>query len=182
MHQIILITGGGRSGKSAFAQSLAERLPDRRLFLATGAALDEEMALRIRAHQQARQAASWQTLEEPLKLAEAVRSSREYGVVLVDCLTLWINNLMHAAGQSGRELDEDEVARLCRDAAAACASHPGSVLLVTNEVGLGIVPDNALARRYRDFLGRCNQIFAAAAQTVVFMSCGIPLPLKGSLP
>lgn len=182
MSRVILITGGCRSGKSAFAQTQAERLPGRRLYVATGTATDEEMRARIASHQQARRAGAWDLREEPLNLVQALHDSREYPVVLVDCLTFWIGNLMFAASRSGKELDETQAAQEARAVFDTCRSLASTVFFVTNEVGWGIVPDNALARRYRDLIGRCNQIFAAEAETAVLVTCGIPQTLKGTLP
>lgn len=179
MAQIVLVTGGARSGKSAFAQGLAESLPGRRAYLATCEPGDEEMRQRVRKHQQARARAEWDTIEEPVRLAQALAGAAGYDVVLVDCLTLWLFNLIGQEAQNDTGVDEEEVARQCRHVLAACDAHPGTVVFVTNEVGMGIVPDNWLARRYRDLVGRCNQVMAAAADRVTLVSCGIPLSLKG---
>jgi len=179
MARIALVTGGCRSGKSAYAQGLAESLPGPRAYVATCPVLDEEMRQRIEKHRQAR-SAMWQTIEEPVLLAEAIRSASAHAVVLADCLTLWINNLMYQAEQKGQDIGEDHVAGQCLTVLDACRSHAGTIIFVTNEVGMGIVPDNALARRYRDLVGRCNQTIAARADVVALVSCGIPLFLKGS--
>lgn len=179
MARIILITGGARSGKSAFAQEMAESLPGRRVFVATCEPGDEEMRERIRRHQQARAGAGWDTIEEPVHLAQALARATRYDVVLVDCLTLWISNLMHETGRDAMHVSEEEIAERCQEILAACNAHAGTVVFVTNEVGMGIVPENALARRYRDLIGRSNQIIAAAADGVTLLSCGIPIELKG---
>jgi adenosylcobinamide kinase/adenosylcobinamide-phosphate guanylyltransferase len=180
MGRIILVTGGCRSGKSRYAQALAEGLPGRRVCVATCPVLDDEMRERIRRHRQARAAAQWDTLEAPVDLAQALDRAAAYDVVLVDCLTLWVNNLMYEASERGQVVTEDEMARRCDEVLAAGRRHPGSTVFVTNEVGMGIVPENGLARRYRDLVGRCNQAIAAGADTVTLVTCGIPLTLKGA--
>lgn len=179
MAHILLVTGGARSGKSVFAQELAESLPGRRAFVATCEPGDDEMRERIRKHRQARTAEQWDTIEEPLHLEQALSDAKSYDVVLVDCLTLWVSNLMFEPGQVGRDLTEEQVVARCQEILAACETHPGTVVFVTNEVGMGIVPENDLARLYRDLIGRCNQSIAAAADGVTLLSCGIPLTLKG---
>ena len=148
--RIHLVTGGCRSGKSAYAQQLAESLPQSRVFVATAPVTDDEMRGRIEAHRRARSAQGWDTLEEQTDLERALTQAREHNVVLVDCVTLWISNLLFEAEGKGRTLCESDVAQICHrtlDAARACR---GTVIFVTNEVGYGIVPENALARRYRD--------------------------------
>ncbi len=179
MAQVILVTGGSRSGKSAYAQKIAEALPGPRAFVATCPMVDDEMRERIRKHQLERQAANWKTLEETVDLTGALRGAREsFKVVLVDCLTLWINNLMYEAQVDGRDITEDDIAHRCRELLAVCAELSDTVIFVTNEVGMGIVPDNPASRLYRDLAGRCNQIMAAGADTVTLVSCGLPLHLK----
>lgn len=167
---IHLYTGGARAGKSRLAQARAEALAERRVFVATATPLDDDMAARIARHREER-GAGWITVEEPLALPEVLPAlADEHPVVLVDCLTLWVSNLMLADGV-------DVEARV-EALAAALAGLRGNVLLVTNEVGLGIVPANDLARRYRDALGRCNQRVAAVADRVTFVVSGLPMELK----
>ncbi|MGE5477010.1 MAG: bifunctional adenosylcobinamide kinase/adenosylcobinamide-phosphate guanylyltransferase [Bacteroidales bacterium] len=164
-----LVLGGARSGKSAFAEGLLAHGPA--LYLATGQAFDDEMAERIRLHRD-RRGPHWQTMEEPLELAAALDRVLDPGrPVLVDCLTLWISNLMHA----GRDVDA-ETGILCEVLGAARAP----VVLVSNEVGLGLVPDNRLAREFRDHQGRVNQRVAQVCSRVVFVAAGLPLFLKGT--
>jgi len=179
MARIILVTGGARSGKSDCAQRLAESLPGRRAYVATCPVLDDEMRSRIAKHRQAREAGGWDTIEETLRLDEAIRAAARYEVLLVDCVTLWVNNLMYEAERSGCVVSERDVQAECGQALAAAESHDGAVIFVTNEVGMGIVPDNPLARRYRDLVGRCNQMIAAAADRVVLMVCGMEVVVKG---
>ena len=181
MAKIILITGGARSGKSRHAQILAEALPGERLFIATCPVIDGEMRERISRHQTDRQDRGWKTVEEELNLAEILTASPSAGVVLLDCLTLWISNLLFAASEPDG-ITEDLIAGLAEKLAAAARQHPGVVLIVTNEVGLGIVPENPLARRYRDLVGRCNQTIAAVADRVDLVVCGIPMTIKGENP
>ena len=179
MASMHLITGGSRSGKSRYAQALAEACPGPRLYVATMPALDEEMRARIRRHREERAAGGWETREEQCDLAGVLAGSEGYSVRLVDCLTAWVSNLMYHAEQAGREVTEEEVAECCREVAEVCAGLAGSVVLVTNEVGMGIVPDNPRGRRFRDLAGRGNQAIAAAADSVTLLACGCPLKLKG---
>jgi adenosylcobinamide kinase / adenosylcobinamide-phosphate guanylyltransferase len=180
MAEIILITGGSRSGKSAYAQRTAESLPGPRAYVATCLVTDPEMAERVDRHRQARSAAQWETIEEPVDLAGAIRRAAAYRVLLVDCLTLWNNNLLAAAEERGERFTEEAMALHCREVLDACGSHPGAVIFVTNELGMGIVPENETARRFRDIAGRCNQLIAAAAGTAILVVSGIPLVLKGT--
>ena len=166
---VTLVLGGARSGKSGHAEALAEAAAAERLYLATGTAGDAEMAERIARHR-ARRGEGWTTCEEPLDLADALAAqSRADRPVLVDCLTLWLANLLFAERDPVRET------RRLIDALPGLA---GPVVFVSNEVGLGIVPDNALARLFRDEAGRLNQAVAAAADRVVFVAAGLPLVLK----
>ena len=164
-----LILGGARSGKSSYAQTLAEAFDGDLIFIATGEAFDDEMAERI-AHHRADRGPRWDTIEAPLALGEAIRSHAAPGkLLLIDCLTLWVSNLMHA---------ERDIVAATDELIAAMGDARGPVILVANEVGLGIVPDNALARRFRDEAGRVNQAAAAAANEVSFIAAGLPLRLK----
>lgn len=165
-----LILGGARSGKSRHAQSIAEAFDGALVFVATGEAQDAEMAARIERHR-ADRGERWRTVEAPLAVADAVRaSSAPDHLVLVDCLTLWTSNLMHA----GRDVGAATAGLI-----AAFRAVPGPVLMVANEVGLGIVPDNPLARAFRDAAGHMNQAVAAAADQVTFVTAGLPIIVKG---
>jgi adenosylcobinamide kinase / adenosylcobinamide-phosphate guanylyltransferase len=166
--RLTLVIGGARCGKSRYAESLITALPPPWIYMATGQGLDAEMAARIEAHR-ARRGAGWSTVEAPLDLA-AVMTAQGTAPVLVDCLTLWLSNLMMADAPIEPELD-----RL----AQALAKVAAPVVLVANEVGSGIVPDNALARRFRDLQGSLNQRIAALADQVVLVVAGLPLFLKG---
>ena len=165
-----LIIGGARSGKSAYAERLAASSGRPVLFVATAEARDEDMRQRIERHQASRPAA-WRTVEEPLEVAQSlVRSGATKGmVVLLDCITLLVSNLLLAGRPVHSEIEE--LIGWQRQSEAA-------LIAVTNEVGLGIVPDSALARRYRDELGLANQALAAAADQVILMVAGLPLALK----
>jgi adenosylcobinamide kinase/adenosylcobinamide-phosphate guanylyltransferase len=165
---LTLLLGGARSGKSAYGEALLAAYPQR-LYLATAAAGDDEMAERIRHHRE-RRGPGWETVEEPLALATTlVAQARPDRPILVDCLTLWLSNLM---------LAERSVEAACQELAATLPGLAGPVVLVANEVGLGIVPDNALARAFRDHAGRLNQRLAQCCQRVVFLAAGLPLLLK----
>jgi len=165
----LLVLGGARSGKSAYALALAEAAAPLRLYLATGSAGDEEMAARIARHR-AERGAGWTTLEEPLALAEALAgAARATRVVLVDCLTFWLANAMFA----GRDVAA-ETARL----SAAIGALDGPVVFVSNEVGYGIVPETRLGREFRDAQGRLNQAVAQACDGVALVVAGLPIPLK----
>ena len=172
---ITLVLGGARSGKSAHAETLARAMAgaERPLYIATAEAGDAEMAARIAAHR-VRRAEAWETREIPLELAASLRThARPSRAILVDCLTLWLTNLMLA----GRAIETER--RLLLD---ALGSVPGHIVLVANEVGLGLVPETALGRAFRDEAGRLNQAVAAIAPRVVFVAAGLPLYLKGEPP
>jgi adenosylcobinamide kinase/adenosylcobinamide-phosphate guanylyltransferase len=172
---LTLVLGGARSGKSRHAETLIERAADSAVYLATAEAGDGEMAARIRHHRSRRAAhgaTDWRTIEEPLALAERLAEmARADRPILVDCLTLWLSNLLLV----GRDI-EAEAAGLV----AALPELAGPLVLVANEVGLGIVPDNALARAFRDHAGTLNQAVASIADRVVFVAAGLPLVLKES--
>ncbi len=177
--KMILVTGGSRSGKSLHAQQTAEQYPAPRFFIATCRVCDQEMEDRVRKHREARRLSDWRTIEEPLNLADALTDAGGSSVILVDCLTLWINNLLYETESRGEQPTVEKIAEECRRVLAVCRPLSATVMFVTGEVGMGIVPDNPLARLYRDCVGTCNQILAAAADTVILVNCGIPLVLKG---
>jgi len=166
-----LILGGARSGKSARAQALAEAAASRRVLIATAEALDAEMAERIARHR-AERGAGWETVEAPLDLCEALTMAFAQGpcAIAIDCLTLWLTNLMLAERDWAQEAAR--LARLLREP-------PAPVFLVSNEVGLGLVPDTPLGRAFRDAQGRLNQDLAKACAVVEFVAAGLPLRLKG---
>lgn len=170
---VILVLGGARSGKSRFAESLAPEGGVECVYVATAEPVDAEMAGRIAIHR-SRRGPARRTVEAPIALAEAIgRESTPRTWLLVDCLTVWLGNLMH------RDLDVDAALEALLE---SLATVPGPVVLVANEVGLGIVPDNAMARAFRDHAGRINQAVAGAAGTVFFVVAGLPVTLKGASP
>jgi adenosylcobinamide kinase / adenosylcobinamide-phosphate guanylyltransferase len=167
----LLVLGGARSGKSAYAQSLAEAFGSDRVYLATAAAGDEEMAARIARHQ-ADRGRGWTTLEERLDIASVLLTQAKAGrMVVVDCLTLWLSNLMLAGRDPGPALTA---------LADAIRGLAGPAILVSNEVGMGLVPDNKLGREFRDWQGRVNREIGAACEAVIFVAAGLPLQLKPS--
>jgi adenosylcobinamide kinase/adenosylcobinamide-phosphate guanylyltransferase len=169
--RLALVLGGARSGKSRHAEALIAAAGAAPLYLATAEAKDDEMRARIAAHR-ARRPRHWLTIEEPLALAAALRAHARAGrPVLVDCLTLWLSNLLLA----GRDVEAE-----CAALVADLARLEGPVALVANEVGWGIVPENALARQFRDRAGALNQAVAACADHVVMLTAGLPLVLKGA--
>jgi adenosylcobinamide kinase/adenosylcobinamide-phosphate guanylyltransferase len=175
----LFVLGGCRSGKSQHALDLAEPMPaEEKIFIATCVPQDEEMKQRVNNHQKQR-GRKWQTVEAPVKLPQAITDhARENAVVVVDCLTLWMNNLLmehdelHYAREHYAEAQIDELTR------AVDAAH-GTVVLVSNEVGTGIVPENKLARTYRDLIGTLNQAVAKAVDRVVWVVAGIAVTIKG---
>ncbi len=170
-NKIILITGGARSGKSSYGLKLGSPF-FKKAYVATAQPLDEEMQLRIEKHQRER-GASFATFESPLELPQMLESILpKFDFVLVDCLTFWIANLL-LSGQSAIAIDE-AVKKLLE----ILASRRSAVVLVTNEVGMGVVPDNELGRKFRDLQGKLNQLAAARADEVIFMVAGLPVFVK----
>lgn len=176
--RLVLVTGGCRSGKSSFAQRYVEERAGEKVYLATCPVFDGEMAARVLRHRREREGAGWTTVEEETELARAVAGAPAGAAILIDCLTLWVNNLMFRAERNGGDIDEDAVTRLAGLVADACRSRSGIAVAVTNEVGMGIVPDNALSRKFRDLSGRVNQAFASAADEVYLLVSGIPMRMK----
>jgi adenosylcobinamide kinase / adenosylcobinamide-phosphate guanylyltransferase len=177
MSKTIFTTGGARSGKSRFAEQLAAGYGAPLGYLATAQSLDHEMGQRIRIHQQ-RRGDAWSTIEEALHLSRALSDNDgRFNVILVDCLTLWLSNLLLLDDAPGEETETrllDDVQRL----ATTLGNMTTPVIIVSNEVGMGIVPNNRLARIFRDIAGQANQIIAAAADEAWLVASGIPLRLK----
>jgi adenosylcobinamide kinase / adenosylcobinamide-phosphate guanylyltransferase len=161
------VLGGARSGKSAYAERIITALPSPWVYIATAHAGDDEMQARIALHR-ARRDERWTTVEAPIDIASAIDAAGKQPV-LIDCLTLWLTNLL---------LGEHDIDSQVQSLEAALRARDGITVLVANEVGLGVVPDNALARAFRDWAGRVNQHFAARADSVVFMVAGLPMRVK----
>lgn len=170
-----LILGGARSGKSAYAERLAAASGHEVVYLATATAGDGEMQARI-AHHRERRPAHWRTVECARELASALREAAAPGhCLLVDCLTLWVSNLLFEKGESAWETEREALLQVL-------PTLPGEVILVSNEVGLGVVPMGAISRRFVDESGRLHQALAAQCERVVWVAAGLPLALKGQLP
>ncbi|TCL74087.1 adenosylcobinamide kinase /adenosylcobinamide-phosphate guanylyltransferase [Hydrogenispora ethanolica] len=174
----VLVTGGARSGKSRFAEKLAAESAAPVVYVATAAPLDEEMRRRIAAHRE-RRPPEWETVEEPLDLAGVLRRSRAGTTVLIDCLTLYVSNWLFAHEGEDPAAREALFGATLHDLASALRDCPAGVILVAGEVGLGIVPENALARSFRDLAGLANQALAAACDQVYLVVSGIPVRIKG---
>ncbi len=174
MNEVIFIIGGCRSGKSSHALQMAEEMPgDRKFYIATCVPQDDEMKQRVAKHQRERSQA-WLTIEEPLDLPQAIsQNSPKADVLLVDCLTLWLSNLLMETNDEAKL--EEKISRLIEALKKAICP----IILVSNEVGTGIVPENKLARQYRDVTGQANQAVAHRASKVVWMVAGIPVTVKG---
>lgn len=174
MNGHIMVLGGARSGKTAFAERIATRKSTKPAYLATAEALDDEMMERVSAHQKSREG-RFATIEEPLELPQALfAAAQAHDVILVDCLTLWITNLLSMERDVAEEIDMlVEVLENIEDT---------QIILVSNEVGLGIVPDNALARTFRDLAGAAHQELAGICEHVYFVVAGLPVVVKGEAP
>lgn len=171
MQKIVLVLGGARSGKSTYALKEASLSNSKKAFVATAECLDDEMRIRIEKHKFER-GDDWTTHEEPLYIPELIKNiGKVYDVILIDCITIWLSNIMHAGLNVQDQLEQ------LTSAITACT--PALLYIVSNEVGLGIVPESPLARAYRDNLGFLNQRIASVADEVYLMVAGIPLKVKG---
>lgn len=168
---VTLLIGGARSGKSALATAFADKWGGHVTFIATAEARDEEMTARIAQHRETRDPA-WTTLEEPIEIAEAISTVPADSLIVLDCLTLWVSNLLD------RGLEAQEGERRAREASSTLARRSAPAIVITNEVGSGIVPANAAAREFRDLLGSINSIFANDARRVLFVSAGRVMSMK----
>ncbi len=172
LQNLIFILGGASSGKSAYAEGIVTSTGRPRTYIATAQAFDAEMKAKIDAHIIQR-GAGWTTVDAPFDPADALRRQDPAGIVLLDCVTLWLTNIL---------LADRNISAACDDLLAALAACPCPVIVVSNEVGMGIVPDNALSRRFRNAQGQINRRLAAQAETVVAVMAGLPIALKGDLP
>jgi len=180
MARLILITGGARSGKSSYALSVAEKISEKRIFIATCPHLDSEMSVRIKRHTEERRGRGWQTIEEEIQLDHLFpRRVKGMDVILIDCITLWVNNILYTFGEEN--VDDCRIKELCSLWLEKMTEYQGTVICVTNEVGMGVVPENSLARKYRDLVGTCNQLLGRMADEVILVSCGIPLSIKKTI-
>ncbi len=170
---VVLVMGGAKSGKSRISLDICNNLARKKMFIATAQALDNEMKERIRRHQEDR-GGDWVTVEEPIEIIDKIRGfDSEDAVILLDCLTLWISNLFMKYGEFHQPVNE-----LCDEFIKQMTKAKGVIIVVSNEVGMGIVPDNDLARVYRDVAGSLNQRIARIARKVVTVMAGLPLVLK----
>ncbi len=177
MASITFITGGCRSGKSSKAESLCLSSPGPHHYLATATAFDERMKKRIEAHKKQREASNWCNIEEPLDILETIKSIKE-GSVLLECITLWINNLMWEAEQNKKGLNEEIISLKTQELIGVMRASACHFFIVSNETGLGIMPMNAQARLFGDLAGRCNQLLAKSADRAILMVSGLALELK----
>ncbi|EMJ96686.1 bifunctional adenosylcobinamide kinase/adenosylcobinamide-phosphate guanylyltransferase [Leptospira alstonii] len=181
MTEITLITGGCRSGKSGFALELANKSEGQKYFVATCPVFDEEMYQRILKHKKERKDIPWETVEEEFNLLNVFESGRlrKRSIVVIDCLSLWINNLLYRAEKEKAEIDETTIERNCSELVRCIRKSAAErVIFVSSEVGSGLVPENKIGRIYRDLLGTCNRTMAHNANSVYFMVSGIPLRIR----
>ena len=182
MGKIVLVTGGARSGKSSFAEKYIKEHGHAIAYIATAQILDEEMQQRINEHQK-RRSSDWHTAEAPFEAENAINACQKYDAILFDCLTVYMSNIICLPQMEKLEANkiEDEILSAVKKLAEAAAAHKGITVFVTNEVGSGIVPENKLARQYRDIAGKCNQYMAQNADEVYFVVSGIPIKIKDTL-
>jgi adenosylcobinamide kinase/adenosylcobinamide-phosphate guanylyltransferase len=174
MAEITLITGGTRSGKSRLAQTVAGTRKGKKIFVATACAFDEEMKDRIQRHREER-GERFITIEEPYDPGIAIKNLSEVpSVIIIDCLTVWMGNMLHVFDNKQVEIDEK-----VKNLFSVLDFPPCDLVIVTNETGMGIVPDNTLARKFRDFAGEINRMVSGKADNVYLCVCGIPITVKG---
>lgn len=172
--RVLFILGGARSGKSRLSQKLGESVPGKRLFIATAQPLDDEMKKRIENHRISR-GENWKTIEEPIEISKVIWvNAKEYSLMLIDCLTIWVSNLLERSRG-----DEEKILEEVKKLEEAIKESDVRFIIVSNEVGMGIVPDNKLARQFRELLGIVNQRMAELSDRVILMVSGVPVVLKG---
>ena len=181
MGKIILVTGGSRSGKSSYALEVGQSLPGPRKFIATCPMTDDEIKMRIEAHQRERLSGNWETIEQQIEIGEALEKVEVSAVILVDCLTLWVNNLMYRNEKEFENITEEDMEEFSSEVIRKCRKRKGITIFVSNEVGMGIVPGDKQIRLYRDLVGRCNKAFTTEADAVVLVVYGIASFIKGEL-
>lgn len=180
MGSVTLITGGTRSGKSDFALELAEgvSLARKRIFIATCPKIDDEITLRIHKHQEEREGHGWKTIEEQLDIVGIIEKLDNPSIVLVDCMTLWVNNIIYNSENNNYDFSEQDMIDEAKKIVELARRKDVELFCVTNEVGMGIVPADKKTRYYRDLVGKCNKTVATLSDNVFLVSCGIPLKLK----
>jgi adenosylcobinamide kinase/adenosylcobinamide-phosphate guanylyltransferase len=175
MGEMTFILGGARSGKTSFAQNLAETLKGPKIYLATCLPFDDELIKRVLKHKNERDPGLWETIEEPMDFSPYLKNCGKQAIILLDCLTLWINNLLYKYPK----LSEEDIAEKIKKIFSSTQNFK-HLIVVSNEVGLGLVPIEKDSRTYRDILGKANQVLAKMSKRVIFISCGLPLYLKGN--
>lgn len=177
MGNVVLVTGGARSGKSTFALQLSARNPaTEKVFIATAVVFDDEMKLRVDNHKKER-GSEWKTIESPFELAQTIENLSHQTVSIVDCLTVWLGNVWYKFGDSDETLSL-HIDKLSRSIQNWKQQNTGTLILVTNEVGWGIIPSDAATRRYRDWAGKLNQYIGKIASEVYLCVAGVPLEIK----
>lgn len=179
---IVFVVGGTRSGKSDFALKKALELAEnnKKYFIATCPRIDDEISERISKHQLDRQGFDFITIEEQLHISSVLNTIDHGAIVLLDCMTLWINNMLYEASQKNIEIDESEIAKLTLQLIEIARQKGITLISVSNEVGMGLVPSDEVTRKYRDLVGRSNAVMAAQSDEFYLVTCGIPLKLKES--
>jgi adenosylcobinamide kinase/adenosylcobinamide-phosphate guanylyltransferase len=177
MGKIVLVTGGARSGKSRFAEQYARNLGNKLAYIATAQVLDDEMADRVKLHK-GRRSENWHTFEAPFAAEQAIQAAADFPVVLFDCLTIYTANLLLAEQSTDIEARRESVLQQADLVIKAAQASKSTIIFVANEVGMGIVPDNALSREYRDLAGWINQKVAAVSDEVYLVVCGLAVELK----